>query len=157
MKPEIDKFDLRILEVLQRDASKSTSEIASIVGLTQSPCWKRIHKLEQLGYIEKRVAVLDRKKLGMDIAAFIQVKLSEAGRRQQLGKFEQAVTRMPEVTACSLVLGEMDFIVQVNVYDIEHLERFLKEGLWAMPGIQEIRTSIVLSQSKVSPSLPRRK
>lgn len=157
MQAEIDKLDLRILEILQRDASKSTSEIAAQVGLSQSPCWKRIHRLEQLGYIEKRVAVLDRKKLGMDVAAFIHVKLSEAGRRLQLGKFEQAVTKMPEVTNCCLVLGEVDFIVQVHVYDIAHLETFLKEGLWTMSGIQEIRTSIVLTQSRITPSLPRRR
>lgn len=157
MKEEIDKYDLRILEVLQRDAAKSTAEVAAMVGLTQSPCWKRIRRLEQLGYIERRVAIIDRKKLGMDVSAFIQVKLSEAGRRQQLGKFEQAMSKMPEVISCSLVLGEIDFVVHACVYDIGHLERFLKEGLWSMVGIQEIRTSIILSQAKILPSLPRRK
>lgn len=157
MQREIDKFDLRILEILQRDASISTSEVARQVGLSQSPCWKRIHRLEQLGYIEKRVAVLNRKKLGLDIAAFIHVKLSEAGRRLQLGKFEQAIGKMPEVTSCCLVVGEFDFIVQVSVYDIAHLETLLKDGFWAMSGIQEIRTSIILSRSTVVPSLPRRR
>ncbi len=149
----IDDFDIRILEILQSDASKSTSEIADMVGLSQSPCWKRINKLEELGYIERRVAVLNRQLLGLEVMALIQVKLSEPGR-QMLGNFETRITRMPEVLDCYTILGEMDFVLLICVKNIEHLERFLKEGLWSISGIQEIRTNIILSQSQGGGKLP---
>lgn len=155
-RPVLDRFDVRILDLLHRDASKSTADVASIVGLSQSPCWKRIHRLEELGVIEGRVAVLNRRLLGLDVSAVIRVRLSKAGRHEHLGAFEQAILKMPEVTNCWLVLGEVDFIITVSAYDLGHLETFLKENLWAMPGIEQIDTNVILSQAPIRPTLPRR-
>lgn len=151
--PALDVFDIKILEILQNDASRTTSEIADVVGLSQSPCWKRIDRLEKAGYIERRVAILNRKKLGLQVMAFIQVKLSEPGRKM-LGQFEDSVAAMPEVLDCYTVLGEVDFVIHTCVRDIEHLETFLKERLWSLSGIQDIRTDIILSRAGIKHQLP---
>ena len=112
MSVKIDEIDRRILDLLQRDASLATAELAKRVGLSMSPCWRRIRRLESLGIIRGRVALLDRHKLGLEVTVFASVKLSAHGR-QSLSEFETAIEDFHEVVAGYVMTGEVDYLLQV--------------------------------------------
>jgi Lrp/AsnC family transcriptional regulator len=149
----MDKTDLRILDLLQTDATRSTAEIADKVGLSPSPCWRRITLLEEQGVIQRRVAILDREKLGLNVTVVIQVKLTTHGR-QSLTTFEERVRTFPEVVQCFTVMGAIDFVLIVVTTDIRAYERFMREHLSQLPGIQGVESNIVMSMIKDTTALP---
>lgn len=155
MQPALDDADLRILAVLQEDSSLSAAELAERVGLSQSPCWRRVHRLKEEGYIKREVAVLDRKKLGFNSHVFARIKLSAHGR-SHLTEFSEAVQSFPEVLECYVLMGEVDFLLRVVTEDVEAYERFFFERLSRLPGVQEINSTVALSEIKVSTALPLR-
>ena len=107
---DIDVFDQKILTILQRDAGLTVSELAEKIGLSTSPCWRRLKRLEDAGVLKKRVAILDHNELGLDVIVFAEVKL-EAHGHDALPNFQKAVEKLPEVLECYTVLGEMDFML----------------------------------------------
>jgi Lrp/AsnC family transcriptional regulator len=149
----MDSIDLKILDLLQTDASRSTNEIADLVGLSPSPCWRRISLLEQQGVIRRRVALLDRDKIGLGVTVVVQVRLTTHGR-QSLAAFEERVRELPEVTHCFTVMGAIDFVLIVVTTDIRAYERFMREGLSQLPGVQAIESNIVMSAIKDTTALP---
>jgi Lrp/AsnC family transcriptional regulator len=153
MQEELDLSDLRILAVMQEDSSLSAAEMAQRVGLSQSPCWRRIQRLKDEGYIKHEVAILDRKKLGLNAHIFARVKLSAHGHAQ-LSEFSKAVQSFPEVLECYVLIGEMDFLLRIVTKDVEAYERFFFERLSQLPGVQEINSTVALSEIKSSTALP---
>lgn len=149
----MDKTDLRILDLLQQDASRSTAEIAEAVGLSPSPCWRRISLLEEAGVIRRRVALLDRDKLGLSVTVIVSVRLTTHGR-QSLADFEQRVRTFPEVIQCFTVMGAIDFVLTVVTTDIRAYERFMREHLSQLPGVQGIESNIVMTAIKDTTALP---
>lgn len=149
----MDKTDLRILELLQKDASRSTAEIAEAVGLSSSPCWRRISLLEESGVIRKRVALLDRDKLGLNVTVIVSVRLTTHGR-QSLADFEERVRTFPQVIQCFTVMGAIDFVLTVVTTDIRAYERFMREDLSQLPGVQGIESNIVMTAIKDTTALP---
>jgi Lrp/AsnC family transcriptional regulator len=149
----MDRIDLRILDLLQTDASRSTAEIAEAVGLSPSPCWRRIAQLEQQGVIRRRVAVLDRERLALGVTVVVQVRLTTHGR-QSLVDFEERVRELPEVTQCFTVMGAIDFVLIVVTTDIRAYERLMRERLSQLPGVQAIESNIVMSAIKDTTALP---
>jgi Lrp/AsnC family transcriptional regulator len=133
----IDRTDLKILSALQKDASLSTAELAQRVGLSQSPCWRRISLLEADGVIRKRVALLSRDKVGLDVLVFTHVKLASHGW-QSLPKFKQKVVSFPEVVQCFMVIGDFDFILLVATRTINDYNEFIQKRLSQVPGVQSI-------------------
>ena len=150
---ELDSFDRRILALLQRDATLSTAEIADRIGLSQSPCWRRIQRLRDTGVIQRTVALLAPRKLGLNTQLFVQVKLNAHGR-QHLDDFTAAVADFPEVLECYLLLGSVDFMLRVVTADIEAYERFFFDRLSRIEGIQEVNSTIALSAVKATTELP---
>jgi Lrp/AsnC family transcriptional regulator len=150
---DLDATDLRILDLLQTDASLSAADVAARVGLSQSPCWRRIHRLEGEGYIRRRVAELDRRRLGFRIMVFVQVKLIR-GARHSLADFEERVRAFPEVLECHMLMGETDFLLKVVTRDVESYERFLRHRLSTLPSVQEVQSSMALSTVKETARLP---
>ena len=150
---KIDKIDRAILEQLQRDASLSTADLATQVGLSMSPCWRRIRRLEKAGVISRRVAILDREQLGLEVTVFASVKLSAHGR-QSLPEFEAAIEEHDEVVACYVMTGEVDYLLQVVTRDIRSYENFLRNHLLQLPTVREVHSQIVLSQLKHTTELP---
>jgi len=150
---ELDHFERKILRELQRDASQTTAEIADKGGLTPSPCWRRIDRLEKEGLIRKRVALLDRRKVGLNAQVFAQVKLNAHGRAN-LDEFSAAIGGFPEVLEAFVLLGTMDFMLRIVAKDIEAYERFLFERLSKLPGVQEINSTVALSEIKSTHELP---
>ena len=149
----IDRTDLRILSALQKDASLSTAEIAQRVGLSQSPCWRRINLLEASGVIRKRVALLSRDRVGLDVLVFTHVKLASHGW-QSLPKFKQKVVSFPEVVQCFMVIGDFDFILLVATRTINDYNEFIQKRLSQVPGVQAIESRIVLEEAKNTTELP---
>jgi Lrp/AsnC family transcriptional regulator len=150
---KLDAVDLSILRTLQQDAGLSNSEVAARVGLSASPCWRRIQRLEQDGIIQRRVALLDAEKLGFSVVAFASVKLSAHGR-QSLPDFEDAISKFPEVVECYTVTGEMDFVLRIVTRDIQSYERLLREQLLQLPHVGEVHSTIALTQIKYTTQVP---
>lgn len=153
MQSKLDQTDLRILWWLQRDASASVGEIAEHVGLSQSPCWRRIQRLEQDGFIRERIAVLDRKQLGFNLVVFVQVRFSRESA-DTLAAFETAIRAAPEVQECYMLMGDVDFLLRVVTQDVDSYERFLRFTLAPIPGVRDITSTIALSTVKATASLP---
>lgn len=153
MSEKLDGIDLRILALLQRDASVSVAEVAEAAGLSQSPCWRRIQRLEQQGYIRERVAVLDRQRLGLRLEVFVQVRFAREGQGS-VEAFEAAIREIPEVIECHMLMGEVDFLLRVVTRDVECYERLLRERLAILPGVQGVNSTIALSTVKRTQALP---
>lgn len=153
MHERLDQIDLAILAWLQRDASASVVEIADKVGLSQSPCWRRIQRLEQDGFIRERIARLDRKRLGLNLEVFVHVRFTRDGGAS-LENFERAIREAPEVLECHMLMGDVDYLLRVVTFDVESYERFLRDELAAIPGVREVRSSIALSTVKSTTALP---
>lgn len=153
MSEGLDPYERRILRLLQEDASLSTAAIADIVGLSPSPCWRRIDRLEREGYIKRRVAIVDRKKVGLNAQVFAQVKLNAHGRAN-LDEFSAAIREFDEVLECHVMMGTVDFMLRIVAADIEAYERFFFEKLSQLPGVQEINSTVALSEIKSTTALP---
>lgn len=149
----LDQTDRKILELLQEDATMSASDIAEQVGLSQSPCWRRINRLEKKGIIQRRVALLDRRALGLNVVVFAHIKLSAHGRKL-LPQFENAIREFPEVMDCFTTTGQVDYILKVVTKDIESYERFFRNSLSQLPSVLEVNSTIALSNIKNTTALP---
>ena len=150
---DLDQLDRKILAHLQRDASMSVAEIADHVGLTQPPCWRRIRRMESEGIIERRVALLDPRKLGLSVTIFARVKLSVHGKRT-LPEFEEQIRDLPEVLECHKVIGDFDFLLKIVVQDLYAYEELFRENLSQMPTVQEIHSNAALAHVKMTTELP---
>lgn len=153
MQVKLSPIDRKILRLLQHDADLSAAEIAERVELSQSPCWRRINRLQEEGVIERKVALLNPAKLGLTMTVFVDVKLSGHGRRY-LTEFEDAITGYPEVLECYTMAGDMDFMLKVVVEDIASYERFLRDHLLQSPHVQEAHSNIAMSVVKRTTELP---
>jgi Lrp/AsnC family transcriptional regulator len=153
MQSELDSTDLAILSWLQRDSSASVGEIAEGVGLSQSPCWRRIQRLEKEGYIRERIAILDRRKLGFGLEVFVQVRFVRDST-SSLEEFERTIRATPEVIECFMLMGDVDFLMRVVTRDVESYERFLRNKLAPIPGVRNITSTIALSVVKANGGLP---
>ena len=151
--PEFDPFEIKIIRELQRDANQTTAEIAERVGLSTSPCWRRIDRLEREGVIRKRVAVIDRRKVGLNAHIFAQVKLNAHGRAN-LDEFGEAIRSFPEVLDAYVLMGTTDFMLRIVAKDIDAYERFFFDRLSKLPGVQEINSTVALSEIKSTNELP---
>jgi len=150
---KLDKQDIAILKVLQQDATIPTTDLAERVGLSQSPCWRRVNQLEEAGVIQSRVARLARKKLGLEVLVVVNVKLASHGW-QSLPKFKQRVVSFPEVLQCFLVMGDIDFILLVATRSVEEYNSFVQGKLAQIPGVQSIDSRIVIEETKNTTELP---
>jgi Lrp/AsnC family transcriptional regulator len=150
---ELDRIDREILRLLQKDAELSAAAVGEKIGLSQSPCWRRIQRLREEGLILGPQMRFDLKKLGFDVVVFAQVKLTAHGR-SKVPEFAETIREFPEVQECHLVLGNIDFLLRIVVRDIEAYERFFFEKLSHLPEVQEVHSNIVLSEIKYTSELP---
>ncbi len=148
-----DTTDRRILEVIQEEARISNTELADRVGLSPSPCWRRVRTLEATGVIERYVTLVNAKAVGLPITVFATVTL-EKQVESALGSFEKAVTERPEVMECNLMTGEFDYLLRVVVPDLAAYERFLMDHLTRIKGIASIKSSFSLKQVSYKTTLP---
>lgn len=149
----LDHIDRRILEILQTEPGINATAIGERIGLSQSACWRRIQSLREQGVIREQTVRLDREKVGLNTMVFAHVKLTSHGR-SNLTDFAEAVSEFPEVLDCYVLLGNVDYLLRIVTEDIKAYERFFFEKLSQLPGIQEVNSSIVLSEAKHTSVLP---
>ena len=149
----IDSTDKKLLSLLQEDANISTSALAGKLHISQSPCWRRINRLEEQGIIKKRVAVLDREKLGMSFVVFATVNLTQTGR-QNLIEFEQMIKGHPEVLECYTMTGIWDYVLKIVTRDVRHYEDFVRNTLSASDLIRELHSHVAVTEIKNTSALP---
>lgn len=150
---KLDAYDRHILGLLQTDASLNMTEIANRVGLTQPPCWRRIKRLEDLGLIEAKVALLNQEKLGLNVTVFARVKLA-AHNRHRLPEFEREINVFPEVLECYTMMGEYDFLLKIVTRDIASYETFIRKNLSQMTAFHDVSSNVALSKIKYTTALP---
>lgn len=150
---ELDETDKRILRVLQEDGRVSNQELAQRVGLSPSPCLRRLRILETQGVISRYVAIVDQTRIGLQVSVFVSVKL-ERQREAALERFDREIRLYPEVLECYLMTGPRDYLLRVVAQDLAAYERFLKEKLTRMDGVSSIESSFALNQVKYTNSLP---
>jgi Lrp/AsnC family leucine-responsive transcriptional regulator len=149
----LDAIDRKILAALQADGRISLTDLAAKVGLSPSPCLRRIRILERAGIIARYVAVLDQGKIGLPVSVFVSIKL-ESQRQQALDRFTKAISRWPEVLECYLMTGPRDYLLRVVVADLAAYDRFLKQKLTTVDGVASIESSFALEQVKYTNVLP---
>ncbi|MFZ5705532.1 MAG: Lrp/AsnC family transcriptional regulator [Pseudomonadota bacterium] len=150
---KLDSYERKILALLQQDCSLSAAEIAEKVGLSTTPCWRRIQRLRESGVIARQVALVDRRKIGLNAQIFAQVKLNAHGR-QHLDEFTAAIREFPEVLEAFVLMGPVDFLLRIVAADIDAYERFFFDKLSRLQGVQEINSIAALSEIKSTTALP---
>lgn len=148
----IDSTDKQILELLQTDATLSVQQIAERIHLTVSPCWRRIQNLEAKGFIEKRVALLNRAQLDLGIDVFVFVR-AKAHNEEWLEQFSTAVESLPEVCEAYRMSGEVDYLLRVVVKDIQAYDRFYKR-LVSRVELADVSSSFAMERMKYTTKLP---
>ncbi len=152
-KVELSETDRRILRALQEDGRMTVQAIAERVGLSASPCLRRIRQMEDNGVISAYSAVVDQARVGLPVSVFISIKL-ERQRATELDRFAKAISAWPEVMECYLMTGQHDFLVRVVCADLSTYETFLRDRLTQVEGVKSIESSFALGQVKYSRVLP---
>lgn len=150
---ELDSIDRRILAELQRNARVSNVELAEAVGLSPSPCLRRVRELERSGTIDRYAAILDPSATGLPLSVFVHVTL-ERQIETALETFERAIADRPEVMECYLMTGDSDYLLRIVVADVTAYEAFLKTHLTRIPGVASIKSSFALNRVKYETALP---
>jgi len=150
---ELDTIDRHILELIQEDAALSVAEIADRVGLSSSPCWRRIKRLEVTGIITRRVTLLDSRRLGLDFEVVASVKLSLPSR-ENLDAFERMVQDWPEVVECMTVTGAVDYVVRIMTSDMHAYDDFLRDKLLGSGLVSDVQSRIIINVAKRTTAVP---
>lgn len=149
----LDDFERLILKALQQDGRASTQDLSDAVGLSPSPCWRRVKRLEEDGFITRYAAILDGKKLGLHAFAHIQVSLVDHSE-SSIDIFQQFVDRNDQVLECSSITGDFDYILKLAATDPEALEAFIMQKILRLGVVRSTTTNFILRQMKVSGALP---
>ncbi|MEQ8708917.1 MAG: Lrp/AsnC family transcriptional regulator [Rhodospirillales bacterium] len=150
---KLDNIDKNIIRALQGDGRLSNQELSERVGLSPSPCLRRLRALESAGVIEGYAAKVSQNAVGLPVSVFVSVKL-EHQVEEQLDRFEATLRECPEVLECYLMTGPRDYLLRIVARDLADYERFLKETLTRIPGVASIESSFALRQVKASAVLP---
>ena len=150
---DLDAIDRKILAALQADGRSTMQDLADAVGLSVSPCHRRVKLLEERGVISRYMALVDQKSVGLHVSVFISIKL-ERQKEEDLDRFARAISGWEEVLECYLMTGNRDYLLRVVAADLASYEHFLKTKLTRLDGIASIESSFALSQVKYSIALP---
>lgn len=150
---QLDAIDRRILEHLQGNARISNVDLAARVGISASPCWRRVRELEEGGVISNYVTLIDAASVGLTVSVFVNVSLEKQVERQ-LEVFQNAIRGRPEVMECYLMTGEFDYLLRVVVSDMADFERVHKESLTRLPGVARVNSSVAIRTVRKTTELP---
>ena len=152
-KMDLDAIDCRIVAALQADARLSNVELAERVGLSPSPCLRRVRRLERDGFIDGYRAMLPRGRIGLGFTVFVGISI-DGHADDRATAFEEGVTALPEVVACHMVSGDDDYLIEVVVPDLQHYQRFLVDKLLELPIVKSVRSNIAIETLKAAAPLP---
>lgn len=150
---ELDRHDVLLLSELQRDSRQTVQQLAAAVGLSSTPCWKRVKEMEAAGIIRGYTAVVDREKVGLTLAVLAEVNLTRHNE-DDVRRFEEAVAAAPQIVSCHATTGQADYVLKVLVPDIKSYEAFLHDTAFKLPGVTHVRSSVVLKEVKAETRLP---
>lgn len=150
---DLDPFEVKILRLIQGDADLSVAELAEKVGLSSTPCWRRLDRLEREGFVRRKVALLDPVKLGLNVQIFALIKLDAVGRGR-LDEFAQAINAYDQVMECYAMMGNFDYLVRVVAADIPSYHDFVLKVLSQLPGVMDISSFVAMSELKSTTALP---
>lgn len=153
MSDALTTMDIKILDQMQKDASLSTSELAEKIGLSQSPCWRRLQRLKDDGYIIRQVAILDRKKFGESLFIFATLKMSSLseGKREE---FKRKIEVTPEIMECHTMFGERDIMLKIIAESLEWYQRFIFNVILKLPGVIDVQSNVTLTEIKNRTTIP---
>lgn len=153
MSSTLDDYDKKVLRTLQSNSDISMNELGDKVGLSHTPCWRRMKRLEELGYIQKRVALLNPKKLNLSVSvhAYITIKKHD---EESLNKFESSVKNIPQIVECYSTTGEKDYLLRIIVSNVDEYEKLLKNTLVHLPNVASVNSAFALKQVKCTTQLP---
>lgn len=149
---QLDRYDVAILAALQADGTLSVAQLSEKVGLSSTPCWKRLRRLEEEGYIENRVAIVNRRKVGLPVTVFVSVRTSQHDE-QWLARFAAAVMALPEVQEFHRMSGDIDYLLKVVTSDIDGYDRFYKKLIKASQ-LTGVSSAFSMEQIKFTTALP---
>ncbi len=152
-KVSLDRHSLQILAELQRDARQTVQQLSEAVGLSPTPCWRRVKEMEAAGVIRGYTALVDRERVGLGLHVVIEANLSEH-TEELVRRFERAVAASPQIVRCVSTTGPADYILTVLIADIKAYEQFLHDTIFKLPGVTHVRSSIVLKEVKSEVRLP---
>jgi len=144
---KLDNIDQKILRLLQNDATISVQDIAAEVGLTNNPCWRRIKRLEEQGVIEKRVAVVNPKAIGLAITAFVTIRIDHHSG-EWLASFANCIDAIPEIVECHRMTGDVDYLLKVLIRDLEHYDKVYQSLIASVPGLKDVSSTFSMEQLK---------
>jgi len=150
---KLTESERKILTVLQRDGRISNQSLAERVGLSASPCWRRVQALQDSGVIRRYVALLDPESVGFEVVAYAHINLKQH-TRETVEKFEAAVRAAPQILECYAVTGDADFLLKVLVPDIAGYDRLLHDFVFSLPGVGQIHSNIALREVKYETAIP---
>lgn len=150
---ELDRYDVAILQALQRDARQSNADLAAAIGLSPAPTWRRVRRLEQIGVITGYRAEVDRRRIGLGVLAFVRVD-ADRDNAEATRALEAAIRQWPEVIACHYISGAGTFELQVMVTDLDAYARWTMETLFKLPNVKDLHTSFSLGEVKSGGALP---
>ena len=149
----LDPADIRILRILQQDASQSIAEVARQTGMSQTPCWRRIKRLKETGVIRQTAAILDREAVGLDFVSYAFIKLALPSR-ENMDTFDRLVNIWPEVVTCERITGAVDYLLKIVAEDIKTYDDFLRLKLLDNELVSDVQSRIVVHTVKDTPALP---
>ena len=149
----LDAYSLKILDELQRDARQTIQQIAERVGLSATPCWKRIKEMEEAGVIRGYTVLVDRELVGLHLSVLVEVNLGQHSE-ELVQRFEQEVNASPYIARCVSTTGQADYVLTVLTSDIKHYEQLLHDTIFKLPGVAHVRSSIVMKEIKSEVVLP---
>ena len=150
---DLDRQDVVLLNELQRDSHQTVQQLADRVGLSSTPCWKRIKEMEGSGVIRGYTALIDREKVGLALCVIAELNLTRHNQ-DVVAQFEQEVADCPHIVGCYATTGQADYVIKVLMPDIKSYERFLHETVFKLPGVTHVRSSVVLKEVKAEMRLP---
>ncbi len=149
----LDHFDRKILQALQKNSDCSMAELGEMVGLSHTPCWRRVNRLQEEGIIKGKVALIDANKLGLSVTVFTYITI-KSHEEESLNAFETAVKNIDEIIQCHSTSGDKDYVLQVLVRNVSDYERLLKQTLVHLPNVACANSTFALKQVKNTTQLP---
>ena len=149
----LDLIDRTIVKLLQEDGSLSVAELAERLNMTSPPCWRRVRRLREAGVLKKQIWLVDPEAVGLEVTIFATVKLA-AHDAAATAAFREQVKLLPEILECYILLGSVDTILKIVVKDIKYYEQFFYRKLSQLPGVQEVNSSVVMTEVKNTSMLP---
>lgn len=153
MDDNFSTFDFRILDQLQKDCSLSSVDLAEKVGLSQSPCWRRLQRLKDEGFIKKQIAILNKSKFAPTIVIFGYLKVSSLTDSKR-AEFIRKIGLIPEITECHTVFGERDVMIKVMAQSMDWYQDFVFKTLMKLPGVNDVQSKVMMGELKSTTEIP---